>query len=96
MKTIAGFDVPSSSIPQATVDHLSSLEWLRAQHNLAIIGPSVISMARHARIDVRDEEVDQGFVNVAGPSASVAHEPRSLRPGVAAEQVPAASRYSLG
>ncbi len=29
----------TSSIPQATFDYLSSLEWVRAQHNLAIVGP---------------------------------------------------------
>lgn len=39
LKTIDGFDVSASSIPQATVDYLASLEWVRAQHNLAIIGP---------------------------------------------------------
>jgi len=31
--------VSTSSIPQATFDYLSSLEWVRAQHNLAIVGP---------------------------------------------------------
>src|ERR1700674_1426496 len=36
MKTLDGFDVAASSIPQATVDYLSSLEWIRAQNNLAI------------------------------------------------------------
>lgn len=39
LKTLEGFDVSASSIPQATIDYLSSLEWIRAQHNLAIIGP---------------------------------------------------------
>lgn len=39
-KTLEGFDVTASSIPQATLDYLSSLEWIRAQHNLAIIGPA--------------------------------------------------------
>ena len=38
-KTLDGFDISASSIPQATVDYLTSLEWIRAQHNLAIIGP---------------------------------------------------------
>jgi DNA replication protein DnaC len=38
-KTLEGFDVAASSIPRATLDYLSSLEWVRAQHNLAIIGP---------------------------------------------------------
>ena len=39
IKTLEGFDVAASSIPQATVDYLASLEWVRAQHNLAFIGP---------------------------------------------------------
>ena len=39
VKTLDGFDVTASSIPQSTVDYLTSLEWVRAQHNLAIIGP---------------------------------------------------------
>ena len=43
IKTLEGFDVSASSIPQATVDYLASLEWIRAQHNLAIIGPPVMA-----------------------------------------------------
>lgn len=39
IKTLDGFDVAASSIPQATIDYLASLEWVRTQHNLAIIGP---------------------------------------------------------
>jgi DNA replication protein DnaC len=39
VKTLDSFDVAASSIPQATIDYLASLEWLRAQHNLALIGP---------------------------------------------------------
>ena len=38
-KTLDGFDVSGSSVTQATFDYLSSLEWIRAQHNLAVIGP---------------------------------------------------------
>lgn len=56
-KTLEGFDVTASSIPQATLDYLSSLEWIRAQHNLAIIGPPgtgkshVLIALGHAAID---------------------------------------------
>ena len=39
-KTLEAFDVAASSIPHATFDYLSSLEWVRAQQNLAIIGPA--------------------------------------------------------
>ena len=38
-KTLDSFDVAASSIPQVTFDYLSSLEWIRAQHNLCLIGP---------------------------------------------------------
>lgn len=57
LKTIEGFDVTASSVPQATVDYLASLEWVRAQNNLAIIGPPgtgkshVLIALGHAAID---------------------------------------------
>jgi DNA replication protein DnaC len=38
-KTLECFDLSASSIPQATFNYLTSLEWIRAQQNLAIIGP---------------------------------------------------------
>ncbi|WP_040863244.1 IS21-like element helper ATPase IstB [Nocardia niigatensis] len=38
-KTLEGFDVAASSIPQATFDYMANLEWVRAQQNLALIGP---------------------------------------------------------
>ena len=38
-KTLDSFDVGASSIPPKVFDYLSSLEWVRAQANLAIIGP---------------------------------------------------------
>ena len=38
-KTLDGFNVAGSSVSQATFDYLSSLEWIRAQQNLAVIGP---------------------------------------------------------
>ncbi|MFP1155836.1 hypothetical protein ACK280_27935, partial [Mycobacterium sherrisii] len=34
------FDVTTSSIPSKVFDYLSSLEWIRAQQNLAIVGPA--------------------------------------------------------
>jgi DNA replication protein DnaC len=39
-KTLESFDVAASSIQPKTFDYLSSLEWVRAQSNLAIIGPA--------------------------------------------------------
>lgn len=38
-KSLDGFNVTGSSVTQATFDYLSSLEWIRAQQNLAVIGP---------------------------------------------------------
>ena len=38
-KTFDGFQVAVSSVPQATLDYVASLEWLRARENLCLIGP---------------------------------------------------------
>ena len=42
-KTLDGFDVACSSIQPKVFDYLSSLEWVRTQQNLAIVGPAVIN-----------------------------------------------------
>ncbi|CAN5506814.1 hypothetical protein BH09ACT7_BH09ACT7_57810 [soil metagenome] len=39
-KTLDAFDVASSSIQPKVFDYLSSLEWIRTQQNLAIVGPA--------------------------------------------------------
>jgi len=39
-KTLEQFDVAASSIPKATFDYLSSLEWVRAAENVCLIGPA--------------------------------------------------------
>jgi DNA replication protein DnaC len=39
-KTLESFDVTVSSIQPKVFDYLSSLEWVRTQQNLAIIGPA--------------------------------------------------------
>jgi DNA replication protein DnaC len=39
-KTLGTFDVSVSSIPAATFDYLASLEWIRNQANLAMVGPA--------------------------------------------------------
>lgn len=41
-KTLESFDVAASSMQPKVFDYLSSLEWIRAQQNLIIIGPAVI------------------------------------------------------
>jgi DNA replication protein DnaC len=40
IKRLDEFDVTASSIPAATFDYLSSLEWIRAAENLCMIGPA--------------------------------------------------------
>lgn len=39
-KRLEEFDVAASSIPPATFDYLSSLEWIRAAENVCLIGPA--------------------------------------------------------
>src|SRR5579875_1771799 len=39
-KTIEEFDVAASSVPAATFDYLTSLEWIRAGENVCLIGPA--------------------------------------------------------
>ena len=39
-KTLDEFNVALSSVPQATFDYLSSLEWIRATENLCLVGPA--------------------------------------------------------
>ena len=43
VKTLEEFDLPASSIPAPTFAYLSSLEWIPAKENLALIGPPVIT-----------------------------------------------------
>lgn len=59
LKTLEGFDVSASSIPQATLDYLSSLEWVRAQNNLAIIGPPGTGKS-HTLIGLGHAAIDAG------------------------------------
>ncbi|HXF36173.1 MAG TPA: ATP-binding protein, partial [Actinomycetota bacterium] len=39
-KTLEEFQLPLSSIPRATFDHLASLEWIRGRENLCLVGPA--------------------------------------------------------
>ncbi|HEX3564933.1 MAG TPA: IS21-like element helper ATPase IstB [Acidimicrobiales bacterium] len=39
-KTLEEFNLSLSSIPRASFDYLSSLEWIRAAENLCLVGPS--------------------------------------------------------
>src|SRR5437868_1253228 len=40
IKTIEEFDLAASSIPRATFDYLTSLEWIRAAENYCAVGPA--------------------------------------------------------
>lgn len=42
VKTLEDFKVAVSSVPQATFDHLASLEWIPRAENLCLVGPAVI------------------------------------------------------
>jgi DNA replication protein DnaC len=59
-KSLDGFDVGGSSITQATFDYLGSLEWIRAQQNLAIIGPPGTGKS-HILISCGQAAVHAGF-----------------------------------
>ena len=39
-KTFAAFQIAVSSVPEATVNYVASLAWLRARENLCLIGPA--------------------------------------------------------
>jgi DNA replication protein DnaC len=39
-KTLEEFNLSLSSVPQASFDYLSSLEWIRAAENLCLVGPA--------------------------------------------------------
>ncbi len=54
-KTLESFDVAASSIQPKVFDYLTSLEWVRAQSNLMIIGPAVINGSSSTLINVFDD-----------------------------------------
>ena len=58
-KTLAEFDVAASSIPPATFDYLSSLEWIRAAENVCLIGPAGTGKS-HTLIALGIAAVEQG------------------------------------
>ncbi len=55
-KTFDDFQLVHSSVPRATFDYLCSLEWIRAQENLCLVGPAgtgkshVLIAAGHAAV----------------------------------------------
>ncbi len=59
-KTIAEFDVPASSISPPTWAYLTSLEWIPAKENLALIGPAGTGKS-HTLIALGHAAVDAGY-----------------------------------
>ncbi|HEX5466221.1 MAG TPA: IS21-like element helper ATPase IstB [Candidatus Limnocylindrales bacterium] len=59
-KTLEAFIVAESSIPQATFDYLSSLEWVRAAENVVLVGPAGTGKS-HTLIALGHAAVEQGF-----------------------------------
>lgn len=75
LKTLDNFDVAASSIPQATLDYLTSLERIRTQQNLALIGPPVTCGTGPVLINVHDELSWRAMVvvvacNISGTSTT--------------------------
>jgi DNA replication protein DnaC len=64
-KTLESFDVASSSFQPKVFDYLSSLECVRAQQNLAIIGPAGFALriltAAAAEMGISPTDLDHGF-----------------------------------
>src|SRR3954453_6670658 len=69
-KTLEEFDVPASSIPPATFDYLSSLEWVRAAENLAMIGPAGTGKS-HILVAVGIAAVEAGHRVRSFPAAAL-------------------------
>ena len=59
-KHLAEFQVPLSSVPQATFDYLASLEWIRAQENVCLIGPAGTGKS-HLLVGLGHAAVTAGF-----------------------------------
>jgi DNA replication protein DnaC len=58
-KTLDEFDLAASSVPRATFDYLSSLEWVRAAENLCLIGPAGTGKS-HLLLAIGSAAVDAG------------------------------------
>jgi len=58
-KTLDSFDVAVSSVPEATVDYLASLEWIRSGDNLCLVGPAGTGKS-HLLVALGHAAVDAG------------------------------------
>jgi DNA replication protein DnaC len=60
VKTLDSFDVTVSSVPAATLDYLASLEWVRANANLCLVGPAG-TWKSHLLVALGHAAVDAGY-----------------------------------
>jgi DNA replication protein DnaC len=58
-KTLDEFDVSASSVPKATLDYLSSLEWIAAKQNVCLVGPAGTGKS-HLLVALGHAAVDAG------------------------------------
>ena len=58
-KTLDEFDVSASSVPKATLDYLSSLEWIAAKENVCLVGPAGTGKS-HLLVALGHAAVDAG------------------------------------
>ncbi len=59
-KTLDEFALSHSSIPKATYDYLSSLEWIRAQENVCLVGPAGTGKS-HLLVALGHAAVEAGY-----------------------------------
>jgi DNA replication protein DnaC len=59
-KTLDEFDLPVSTVPQATYDYLSSLEWIRAAECPVLVGPAGTGKS-HLLVALGHAAVDAGY-----------------------------------
>jgi DNA replication protein DnaC len=69
-KTLESFDVAASSIPAATFDHLTALDWIPAKANLVLIGPAGTGKS-HTLIGLGVAAVDAGHKVKYCPAADL-------------------------
>jgi len=59
-KTLEEFALAQSSVPRATYDYLTSLEWIRATENVCLVGPAGTGKS-HLLVGLGHAAVDAGF-----------------------------------
>ena len=65
-KTLDGYDLTASSVPQATFNYLASLEWIQAAENVCLIGPAGTGKS-HLLLALGSAAVDAGYRSATSP-----------------------------